>query len=201
MLINEKWSYNDTNIDVVDDFNYLGVTFNYTGSFVLNNQCLAGKALKAMNVLFQNVKRLELKPNVSMQLFDAFVGSIINYACPVWGFSKSKELERIHLKFCKMILGVRQNSCNDAVYVELGRYPLYVNRFVQIIKYWLKLINTDNIILKCIYNVAYKEYEKGVNNWIKKVKHLLDEYGFSHVWNNSQVHIKSFIVEFKQKGG
>ena len=99
--------------------------------FVLNNQCLTGKALKAMNILFQNVKKLEINPATTMQLFDAFVGSIINYACPVWGFSRSKDLESVHLKFCKMVLGVRQNSCNDAVYGELCRFPLYVNRYVK----------------------------------------------------------------------
>ena len=38
-------------LDVVNDFNYLGVVFNFTGSFVLNNQCIIGKGLKAMHVL------------------------------------------------------------------------------------------------------------------------------------------------------
>ena len=52
-----------------------------------------------MNVLFHHVNKFELKPSTAMQLFDAFVASIINYACPIWGFTKSKDLERIHLKY------------------------------------------------------------------------------------------------------
>jgi hypothetical protein len=83
ILDNEKWLYNNEAIDIVDDFNYLGVTLNYTGSFVLNNKCLYGKALKAMNVLYQNIRCFELSTTSSTQLFDAFVGSIINYACPI----------------------------------------------------------------------------------------------------------------------
>ena len=135
-----------------------------------------------------------------MQLFDAFVASIINYACPIWGFTKSKDLERIHLKYSKMILGVRQNSCNDAVYGELGRYPLYIIRYVQIIKYWLKLINTDNIILKHVYEHAYEGCEHGDRNWVSNVKALLDDYGFSYIWRNPKnVHIKSFIISFKTR--
>ena len=43
--------YDDQRLEIVDDFNYLGVVLNYTGSFTLNQQNLSGKGLKAMNVL------------------------------------------------------------------------------------------------------------------------------------------------------
>ena len=69
-------------------------------------------------------------------VFDSFVSSILNYGCEIWGYTKSKELERIHLKFCKQLLGVKTSTCNmAAVYGELGRYPLFVNRYTRIIKY------------------------------------------------------------------
>ena len=51
---NEKWTYNGKNLEVVNDFNYLGTVFNYTGSFILNQETLAGKGLKALNVLLSN---------------------------------------------------------------------------------------------------------------------------------------------------
>ena len=70
---------------------------------------------------------------VSLELFDPFMGSILNYGCSVWGFSKSKEQERIHLRFCKRILGVKLTCSNAAIYGELGRVPFYINRYVQII--------------------------------------------------------------------
>ena len=82
------------------------------------------------------------------QLFDAFVGRILNYSSEIWGFSKSKEIERVHLKFCKRILKVRLNACNNQVYRELGRYPLYVRRYYSIVKYWFKIVQTDNIFKK-----------------------------------------------------
>jgi len=34
------------------------------------------------------------------QLFDALVG-ILSYSSKIWGFSKSKEVKRVHLKFYK----------------------------------------------------------------------------------------------------
>ena len=117
VLPTEKWFYNGQALEVVDNINYLGTVFNYTGSFILNNQYIIGKSLKAMNILLYNVKKVELSPEISLQLFDAFVGSILNFGCPIWGFSKSRELERVQLKFSKQILGVRSNSSNAAEYM------------------------------------------------------------------------------------
>ena len=129
---NEKWYHNHNEIEVVDKFNYLGVVLNYTGSFSLNNQYAVGKALKAMHVLYSNISKHFVNPKISLELFDAFVNPIINFGCQIWGFTKSKELERIRLKFCKMVLGVKQSTCNAAVYGELGRYPLYINILLKI---------------------------------------------------------------------
>jgi len=200
LLPSEHWTYNGQPIEVVNDFNYLGTVFNYTGNFSLNQEYLAGKALKALNILFIKCKEFDLKPKTICQLFDAFVGSILNYACEVWGNTKSKEIERIHLKFCKRLLTVKQNTCNAAVYGELGRYPLYINRFIRIVKYWLKISNSDNIIIKSVYLQALEDSHKGHINWVTNVKKLLDTYGFSHAFDDVNfVHVNLFLHQFKSR--
>ena len=197
----EKWYYDNVPLDIVNDFNHLGVVFNYTGSFVLNNQYIVGKSLKAMQVLVNNINKYDVSPVISLQLFDSFVGSILNYACPVWGFTKSKDIERVHLKFCKIILGVKQSACNDAIYGELGRYPLYINRYAHIIKYWFKLLKTDNIILKHIYQNAFEQcIINNVKTWAYYVKYILNEFGFSEVWNFPyRFEVETFLPIFKQR--
>ena len=100
---NEIWFYDNIPLEIVNDFNYLGVSFNYTGSFALNQSVLTGKGLKAMYVLMNYLKKYNFKPKVYCQLFDAFVGSILSYGCEVWGFCKSKEIERIQLKCLKSL--------------------------------------------------------------------------------------------------
>ena len=197
----EKWYFKGSSIDVVNDFNYLGVIFNYTGSFTLNNQFIYGKGLKAMNILLTNIRKFEINPKLSLQLFDAFVQSVLIYGSPVWGFTKSKDLERIHLKFCKRILGVKLSTSNAGVYGELGRFPLYINRYTSIIKYWLKLNCTDNIILKTIYHRMLCELENGANNWAGNVKYILSKYGFLYVWENPTNigNINCFINSFKNR--
>jgi len=195
---NEKWTYNGNVIEVVDNFNYLGTVLNYTGSFKLNQEHLVGKALKALNTLLIKCHDFDIKPKIFCQLFDSFVGSILNYASEVWGFSKSDDIERIHLKFCKRLLQVKINTCNVAVYGELGRYPLYVNRYIKIIKFWFKILNNENIIMQIVYKQALHDCNKGYNNWVTNVKNMLNNYGFGYVFENPNVvQVNSFVSEFK----
>jgi len=148
----EKWTYNNCNLEIVNNFNYLGTVFNYTGSFVLNQSTLAGKGLKALHVLLANIKHKPFKPSTLCQLFDTFISSILKYGCEIWGFGKNKELERIHLKFCKTLLNVKQSTCTMHIYGESCRYPLYISRHTAKIKYWCKLFNSNNIIIRTLYN-------------------------------------------------
>jgi hypothetical protein len=36
---------------------------------------------------------------------------ILTYFCEVWGFENCAEIEKVHLRFCKNILKVRQTTC------------------------------------------------------------------------------------------
>lgn len=83
-----------------------------------------------------------------------------------------------------MLLGVRQSTCNAAVYGELGRYPLYINRYTCIDKYWLRLCRNDNIIIKTIVYTAMNDVSNGKTNWFTSVKDLLSKYGFLYKWND-----------------
>mgnify|MGYP006890303863 CR=1 FL=1 len=57
------------------------------------------------------------------------------------------------------------NTPTTAVYSELGRYPLYISRYLRILKYWFRLIQTDNIIMQTVYKLSYEYCLKGTNNW------------------------------------
>ena len=95
---------------------------------VLTQKTLANKGLRALNVLLNKTS------------------STLNYSGEVWCFGKSKEIERIHLKFCKRLLNVKSSTSSNDIYSELGRYPLFINRFVKIIKYWCNIVSSANIL-------------------------------------------------------
>ena len=200
LLPGEEWFYNGENLETVNDFNYLGVVFNYTGSHMLNQQTLSGKGLKALNILLSKLRAYKLQPKTICQLFDAFVGSILSYGCETWGFSKSKAIERVHLKFCKRILHVKSSTSNAGVYGELGRYPMYIIRYTRIIRYWCNILATNNIIMTTVYKDMLKDCELGLDNWVSKVKKLLFDFGFGNIWQKTDnININAFCNQFKQR--
>jgi len=62
------------------------------------------------------------------------------YSAEIWGYKMYEQIEHVHLFACKRFLHVRNKTLNDAVYRELGRYPLFIPATVRFVKYWLKLL-------------------------------------------------------------
>ena len=61
-----------------------------------------------------------------LALFDSLVTPILLFGAEVWGLYDYSCIDKIHIKFCKIILGVRQQTPNYSVYGEFGRFPLSV---------------------------------------------------------------------------
>ena len=138
---NETWTFDNNEIEIVNNFNYLGVVLSSGGSYVKATNTLAGKALKAINSLMAITKEKEVPIDIILSLFDSFVRPILNYGCEVWVLARADNLERVHRKFCKWLLNVKPSSSNVAIYGELGRLHLFVGRQIRIVKYWLKIIH------------------------------------------------------------
>ena len=156
--------------------------------------------MKALNVLLYNCKRYPIKPNVLCQLFDAFVGSILSYSSEVCGYTKSKEIGRVHLKFCKRILNIRMNSCSIGVHGELARYLCIFNVIIALSNIGVLLRQSNNISLINLYDSGLTDCLLGHTNWVSNVKNLLDDYGFSNVFTtvNSDV-LQTFPLLLKQR--
>ena len=90
---------------------------------------------------------VSLNVSEKIKLFDITVLPILCYGCMVWGFHAALDVERVHLKFSKQTLGVRTQTCNNAVYGEIGRVPLSVIRKVRILKFWFKIVKNQNSLL------------------------------------------------------
>ena len=198
----ERWYYNGTLLDVTDDFNYLGCIFHYAGIFASHVEHVVGKSLKNLNFLLHKCRKIPVSLKTQCQLFDSFVGSTLCYGSEICGYSKSKEVERVHLKFLRRILGVKSSTCSAAVYGDLGRYPMYIARYCRLITYWCKLVSSDNIILRTVYNQAVTDSNNGFKNWVSNIKNLLNDYGFSDVFNKDiydPLYLKQFPKVFKQR--
>jgi hypothetical protein len=58
----------------------------------------------------------------------------MSYGCETWGSHKCEDIEKVHLNFLKRTLKVRRSAVNLMVYFELGRVPMYVERYYEMLK-------------------------------------------------------------------
>ena len=61
----------------------------------------------------------KLSVKIQLDLFDKMIKPILLYGCEVRGFGKNEVLERVHLKFCKILLNLKSSTLNYMVYGEL----------------------------------------------------------------------------------
>ena len=129
---------------------------------------------------------ITLNYNTLLSLFDTYVSSIANYGCEIWGLHSAPDIEKVHLDYCKNILGVKRSTPNSMVYCELGRLPLIFMRKVRVVKYWLKLQHTNNCILKASWYFLFNEFcqNPNVKNWVAGVYNILAEIGLGDIFYN-----------------
>ena len=60
---------------------------------------------------------------------------------------------------------------------------MQIIRKLRIFEYWIKLRNTNNNILRAVYD----DMEQTKNGWLMKVKREFDELGLCYIWNLSHV--------------
>ena len=83
--------------------------------------------------------------------------------------------------FAKKILGVKQSTPNNFIYCDLGRVSYRSLRYINIIKYWLKVITKpDNKLVSILYNHTKNDVEADNSpiNWAALVRKLLCEMDF-----------------------
>ena len=145
-LHNIPIKFDNTNIECVSNYKYLGINFTASGSFSMAKNVLCNKAKKAYFKLRKDL--LSLNPDIVTSLhvihvFDHTKKPILLCGSEIWRslntlsntFKRKKQhidklyeklpCENSHIKFCKGILGVHKGSSNFGVLSELGRSPLY----------------------------------------------------------------------------
>ena len=116
---------------------------------------------------------------------------------------QANNIERVHLQFCKSLLGVKRSTQNDFIYGELGRINYKTRRLFIAIKYWLKLTGlTDRKYNYIVYKLMLNDLELRPNktNWASLVKQLLFSLGLNYAWYAQGVgNVNYFLTIVKQR--
>ena len=75
-------------------------------------------------------------------------------------YSHCKDIEIVHNKFCRYLLGVKKSTNIPALYGERGRMPLRVVRKLRMLKYWIRILQNSNV--SKIYEMMYCRLESNI---------------------------------------
>lgn len=189
-------------LEIVGEFKYLGIYFSKTGSFLRTKKYLVERGTKAMYEIIKKSRLFNLSIECQLDLFDKMIMPILLYGCEIWGFTNTVIIERLHLKYCKLILHLKKSTPNFIVYGELGRFPLSVHIKTRIVNFWAGLIiGKQTKYSYLIYKLIYCKFLNGVNSgWISYLKSIFDECGMSNIWySQSFSNIDWIVKSIKQK--
>ena len=204
----EKWFYKGKEIEIVNNYKYLGFTLTTRLSFDSALDDFTGRAKGRVVEIMRTMWSLgNMEYSVFFKLFDFQIKPMLLYAAEVWGLTRFRSIETVHMFACKRFLNVSIKTPNTMVYGELGRYPLYIDSTISAVRYWFKL---QNMLLCRLPKQAYVMTKNRItgctgdknerHNWAFLLKKCLDFCGFSEVWINGGVgNEKMFLKIFKER--
>ena len=136
-----KFYYRRKEIDITNQYTYLGFTFIPSGKKHVGIENLLKKGKKAwFSIQKMLSKSKEKTVSTYFKLIDSLVKPVILYACECWGDSLKKDvfankIEQFHMSMCKQILGVYKSTNNIKVLSEIGRTPLRIDIETKMFKY------------------------------------------------------------------
>ena len=181
-------------IEIVDNYQYLGIKLRPSGSLQFASSELFDKANRAWfaisNVLYQH-KKLAVKK--ALQLFDSLIRPIFLYAAEFWlpevmtkksfesktnflKFWESFQPEILNQKVCRMLLSVHKRCSRLAVLGEMGRYPVFLPAVRHCLKYQYTIDRMDksSLIYKAVSDMQDNPTIDSWYNKVEKIKELLN---------------------------
>ena len=182
-MLRNRFSLGNVKLENVRVYKYLGLVITPSGEIRSALEDLKCRGLKAyMNLRNKLGICFHSYPNDSIKLFDAIIKPILLYASDFWGclsLPSNNPIEKLHLMFCKHLLGVHKTTTTDGVLMELGRLPLVIYAQKASIKNWTRISsNKANMLVTLSYNSAREESLE----WLNKIRNCLEQNGMLNIY-------------------
>ena len=108
---------------------------------------------------------------------------ILLYGSEIWGSENVSNLEMLQNQFMKFLLSVKKSTSFNLLYGKLGRYPVSLDVKLIMVTLWEKVILEHAKISFLIYQLLLNDYNNVTceNKWLKFIKSIFDEAGYSNV--------------------
>ena len=198
----EKWFYKGNQLEIVNDFTYVGSLFTNRLSLYKMADAVASKSKNVLNYVLNCLNVLPYLPTgMFFKIFDLKICPILLYGSELWGLVRMTTVEQVQIYACKRLLNVSRLSCNDAIMGDLGRYPMYIFAAKRCMKYWLRLLKLPNTrLVKVCYKMMMHYDNIGHTNWVTFLKNNLLSNGFGYIWHQQYVeNEKLFLYQYTER--
>ena len=115
-------------------FKYLGVIISDSGLLKQDIKSVVNQKRSNISIKFTNFCKVNRNAPLNVKL--DVLASSVTYASETWG-SYSKEADLCYRSGLKAALSVRQNTNNEIVFIESGKFPLHCRVQKSQVKFWL----------------------------------------------------------------
>ena len=192
---NPKFKLGIHELDVTNNYCYLGIIIENSGSLKLATESLKDKSMRAFFGLKRTVNKTKVRFRALTTLFDSLIKPIALYGSPIWlpslhiinkltssieslphknsGLTKNMckmECEKVHLSFLRWALGVHKKTSTIGCWGETGRYPLLYQSIKLTLDYFQRIKNSKE---KSLVHAAFIEQKTMKLNWYKNIELIL----------------------------
>jgi hypothetical protein len=137
---NYQFRCGDNDIETIDKYNYLGLTFTEFMDFSEMAKAVAKAASRALGLVIAKYKAHGRIPfRVFTQLYDALVQPIINYGASVCGHHEFSCISAVQHRASRFYLGLGKYAPNTAITGEMGWKVPSHRRWLAISRQWCRL--------------------------------------------------------------
>lgn len=205
-----RWLYDGKDLRVVESAGYLGYPMQAVGGKKPWKGKLKGAGLKASFVLQGVVKKHDLYgPELQLRLFDTFVKPAMSYGCQIWGADHTMHstpesaldnpLQRIHLRYLRIVSGVANHVPNVALLHELKASPIVCHWLRLVLRFWNQMVINKQWILHKVFKANVHHALQGLRVcWAAKVLDMLVVLGELSMANLCASNVCSMVIDVEK---
>jgi hypothetical protein len=179
------FTINGSPLEVVFEFVYLGLLFDYRNSFKKAITRQVGQSTRALHALLTKSSRLQLPPDVALHLFNHTITPILTYGCEVWAPDHTNMADVFHRSFIKKIFHLRKSTPSSMVYGEAGEQSISCKIDHRLLAFWYRLhFSQAGKLSTGLYRLMRHLFDTGKINcsWMQSVQDKLNNLGFGGLW-------------------
>ena len=201
-----KFYLDQNEIEVSEEYVYLGVTFTYNGTFTRAVEKQINQARKAMFVVLERSKMLKLPFDIVCELYEKCVIPVLLYGSEIWGWANLREIEIFHRNFLRMVLKTFKFTPNCMLYGESGCTDMDTKITSRMINFWAKKkLNNGNsekfsaVLCQLMQKLTENSPDQFQFKWLNHIKTALSNSGFYELWESKFVDVNWLKSAFSQR--